>query len=113
MLTLTDTAIKAAKEKLTKYGTEKTRLRIGVSGSGGCEGYGLCLNCEDGELRAKDTELIFEDLIVVIDSKSLGVLFGATIDYEKTLMQEGFVVRSEKIKSYCSCGASFDLKDTK
>jgi iron-sulfur cluster insertion protein len=108
MFTLTDNAIHAAKEKFAKFGSENARLRIGVAGSG-CSGFALCLKCDGGDLRAKDTELKFDDLIVVIDAKSLAVLAGATIDYEKSLMQEGFVLRSEKVQSYCSCGSSFNL----
>lgn len=106
MVVLTDAAMAAGKEKLAKYGKPGEKLRIGVAGSG-CNGYELCLICDGGDLRPKDTELKFGDLLVVMDARSLAFLADATIDYEKTIMNEGFVVRSDKIKSYCSCGTSF------
>lgn len=105
MLTLTPAAILAVKTKLEKAG--HSRLRIGVSGGAGCEGFALALSYEDREPSARDTEFLYDSVCIVIDAKSLALLMGATIDYEKTLMQEGFVLKSDKIQSYCSCGKSF------
>lgn len=105
MLTLTPEAIAAAKTKLQN--SQHVRLRIGIQGSGGCLGGILALSYSDGDLRANDTEFIFDDIKIVVDAKSLALLDGATIDYEKSLMQEGFILKSEKIQSVCSCGKSF------
>jgi iron-sulfur cluster assembly protein len=104
-MTLTPAAVAAAKTKLQN--SQHARLRIGISGGSGCEGFTLALSYSDGDLRANDTEFLFDDIKIVVDGKSLALLIGATIDYEKSLMQEGFILKSEKIQSVCSCGKSF------
>lgn len=101
---LTSAAIAAAKRKLEN--SQHARLRIGIQGSG-CEGFILALSYVDGDLRATDTELMYDGVGIIVDAKSMVLLTGATIDYEKSLMQEGFVLKSDKIKSVCGCGKSF------
>lgn len=102
---LTPAAVAAAKKKLENdlHGA----LRVGLSGSGGCEGMTLVLSYEDGDPFDNDTEFLFSGLKVIVDAKSLVYLKDATIDYEKTLMKEGFVLKSDKIQSTCGCGKSF------
>jgi iron-sulfur cluster assembly accessory protein len=102
-MTLTPEAVAVAKTKLQN--SQHARLRIGIRG-GACEGFTLALSFAD-DLRSNDTEFLFDDLKIVVDAKSLALLMGAVIDYEKSLMQEGFILKSEKIQSVCSCGKSF------
>lgn len=100
---LTDKAISAIQAKLDKDG-DITYLRIGVKG-GSCSGYKIVF---EYEMDKKDTdiELQFQDVRVIVDPKSAKILEGATIDYHKSLIKSGFVLKMDDAK-FCGCGSSF------
>ena len=57
---------------------------------------------------------VFEKLgaRVVVDSASLELLSGATIDFEEEMMRQAFVVAENPQSSAgCGCGSSFQAKD--
>ena len=69
----------------------------------------------DPEAAAAD-DLIFtfegmQDSKVVIDSVSLGLINGSTIDYVEEMMSSSFRVKDNpNSKQYCGCGSSFEPK---
>lgn len=103
---LTEAAIKAAKTQIEKRAIPNTYIRIGVKGSG-CNGHQYVLQFDDKP--TKDTDLTFEfgDVKVVVDDRSIKFLDGTTIDYKKSLKEEGFSFNNPLVKNECGCGRSF------
>jgi iron-sulfur cluster insertion protein len=65
---------------------------------------------------AADDDLIFtydgmSDSKVIIDSVSLGLISGSTIDYVEEMMSSSFRVKDNpNSKQSCGCGSSFEPK---
>jgi iron-sulfur cluster assembly accessory protein len=57
---------------------------------------------DDGDLTFP-----FGDFEAVIDSGSMAMLNGATIDYEDSITKQGLVIENPNAKSTCACGDSF------
>ena len=84
---------------------ESGGLRLGVQG-GGCSG--LTYNIRfDTQPRERDRIFQFEDVRVFVDPKSFIYLHGMILDYEETLMHQGFVFQNPNAKKACGCGSSF------
>jgi len=80
-------------------------LRLGVQG-GGCSGLSYNIRF-DSQPRERDRIFQFEDVRVFVDPKSFIYLHGMTLDWEDTLMQQGFVFRNPNSTKSCGCGTSF------
>jgi iron-sulfur cluster assembly protein len=80
-------------------------LRLGVQG-GGCSGMSYVLRFET---QADDHDKIFEfgDVRVFIDPKSFIYLRGMVLDWEDTLMRQGFLFNNPNATKSCGCGTSF------
>jgi iron-sulfur cluster assembly protein len=80
-------------------------LRIGVQG-GGCSGLSYAMRLDT---KARDRDKIFEAFgaRVFVDPKSLLYLSGTTLEYEETLMRQGFVFVNPNAARSCGCGSSF------
>jgi iron-sulfur cluster assembly protein len=107
-ITLTPAAILAVKNQLEKHEMPDACLRLGVTGSG-CSGFSYVIEFFNGKPRAKDKVFTFDDIKVVIDNKSMIYLNGVTLDFEKTLLKQGFVFINPQEKSKCGCGKSFSI----
>jgi iron-sulfur cluster assembly protein len=80
-------------------------LRLGVIG-GGCSG--LSYNVQfDTQPRERDRVFTFGEVRVFVDPKSFIYLQGMTLDWQETLMQQGFVFVNPNAARTCSCGSSF------
>jgi iron-sulfur cluster assembly protein len=82
-------------------------LRIAISG-GGCNGLSYKLKFAP-EARRGDILVRFEDLPVVVDSKSALYLKGTQVDYSSQLVAGGFKFSNPNAKASCSCGESFTI----
>ena len=80
-------------------------LRLGVQG-GGCSGLSYVIRFENGPAE-RDRIFQFGDVRVFIDPKSFIYLHGMVLDYEETLMHQGFVFRNPNANRSCGCGSSF------
>ena len=102
------TAAEQIKLQLQKRGTPDSFLRLGIKG-GGCSGFSYVIQFEDEAPKSRDT--IFEEhgIKVVIDKKSLIYLNGSTLEWEKTLVKQGFKFLNPNEKSSCGCGHSFTV----
>jgi iron-sulfur cluster assembly protein len=110
---VTPKAVEAIKRQIQKRNVEGTSLRVGIKG-GGCSGFSYVIQFHDGPPHARDKVLDYtaEDgtpVRVVCDPKSLIYLHGATLDWEQTLMQQGFKWINPHEKSSCGCGHSFTV----
>jgi len=90
-----------------------TSLRVGIRG-GGCSGFSYVIEFHDGPPHARDRviDLVAEDgtpVRVVCDPKSLIYLNGSELDWEQTLMHQGFKFRNPQEKTSCGCGHSFTV----
>jgi iron-sulfur cluster assembly protein len=80
-------------------------LRLGVQG-GGCSGMSYVLRFET-ESEEHDNIFEFGGVRVFIDPKSFVYLRGMTLDFEDTLMRQGFVFNNPNATKSCGCGTSF------
>lgn len=80
-------------------------LRLGVQG-GGCSGLSYNISF-DTQPRERDRIFQFCDVRVFIDPKSFIYLHGMVLDYEQTLMRQGFVFHNPNAQKTCGCGSSF------
>ena len=112
-ITVTARAVEMIKKQIQKRGVANTSLRLGIRG-GGCSGFSYVIEFHDGEPRSKDLvfDYVAEDgtpVRVVVDKKSLVFLSGMELDWEQTLMQQGFKFKNPNEKTSCGCGHSFTV----
>jgi len=98
------TRIRSAKAR-EAISPEQGGLRLGVQG-GGCSGLSYNIRF-DTQLRERDRIFQFSDVRVFVDPKSFIYLHGMTLDYQETLMQQGFVFVNPNASKSCGCGTSF------
>ncbi|HUI83042.1 MAG TPA: iron-sulfur cluster assembly accessory protein [Candidatus Binatia bacterium] len=80
-------------------------LRLGVQG-GGCSGLSYVVRF-DTQPRERDRIFQYGDVRIFIDPKSFIYLHGMVLDYEETLMRQGFVFHNPNATKSCGCGSSF------
>src|SRR5271166_3809657 len=80
-------------------------LRLGVTG-GGCSGLSYAIKF-DTHPRERDRIYEFDGVRVFVDPKSFLYLHGMTLDYEETLMRQGFNFINPNSTRSCGCGSSF------
>ena len=106
-LQVTDKAIAKIRVAMEKEGIspEQGGLRLGVQG-GGCSGLSYNIRF-DTQPRERDRVFQFDDVRVFVDPKSFIYLHGMILDYQETLMQQGFVFVNPNSTKSCGCGSSF------
>ena len=104
---LSERAAKKIRVLLEKEGVplDEGGLRIGVQG-GGCSGLSYAMRIDT---HARDRDKVFEEYgaRLFVDPKSFLYLNGTTVDYEETLMRQGFVFQNPNAERSCGCGSSF------
>jgi iron-sulfur cluster assembly protein len=106
-LQVTDRAIRRIRNAMAKEGVspEEGGLRLGVMG-GGCSGLSYSIKF-DTRPRERDRIYDFDGVRVFVDPKSFLYLHGMTLDYEETLMRQGFNFINPNSSRSCGCGSSF------
>ena len=106
-LQVTDRAVKRIRIAMAKEGVspEEGGLRLGVMG-GGCSGLSYSIKF-DTRPRERDRIYDFDGVRVFVDPKSFLYLHGMTLDYEETLMRQGFNFINPNSSRSCGCGSSF------
>ena len=104
---ITDKAISRVRSAMAKEGIapEQGGLRLGVQG-GGCSGLSYNIRY-DTHPRERDRVFQFDDVRVFVDPKSFIYLHGMVLDYQETLIQQGFVFVNPNSTKSCGCGTSF------
>lgn len=108
-ISLTPKAITMAKSRFQKRGTPDAALRLGVRG-GGCSGFNYVIEFSDDPPRERDRVFEFDGVRVYVDKKSLVYLAGSVLDWENTLMQQGFKFKNPQESTSCGCGHSFTVR---
>jgi len=108
-LNVTERAVKRIRTVMEKEGIalHEGGLRLGVSG-GGCSGLSYVIKF-DTHPRERDRVFDFDGVRVFIDPKSFVYLHGMTLDYEETLMRQGFNFINPNATRSCGCGTSFTV----
>jgi iron-sulfur cluster assembly protein len=106
-LQVTDRAVKRIRTAMEKEGVSPAEggLRLGVMG-GGCSGLSYSIKF-DTRPRERDRIYEFDGVRVFVDPKSFVYLHGMTLDYEETLMRQGFNFINPNSSRSCGCGSSF------
>ncbi len=106
-LQVTERALKRIRTTMAKEGVspEEGGLRLGVTG-GGCSGLSYAIKF-DSQPRERDRIYEFDGVRVFIDPKSFLYLHGMILDYEETLMRQGFNFINPNSTRSCGCGSSF------
>ena len=106
---MTERAARRIRELLKKEGltADKGGLRLGVQG-GGCSGLSYAMRIEE---QPRERDNIFEEFgaRIFVDPRSLEYLKGTTLEYEETLMRQGFVFQNPNATRSCGCGTSFTV----
>lgn len=105
---LTPRAVARVRSAMAKEGISPAEggLRLGILG-GGCSGLSYSIRF-DTQPRERDRVFTYDgDVRVFIDPKSFIYLNGMVLDYEETLMRQGFNFINPNSKKSCGCGSSF------
>jgi iron-sulfur cluster assembly protein len=106
---ITDGGVAYAKKRLAARGTPDAAVRLGVRG-GGCSGFNYVIEFSDAPPHPKDVVHQFDGVRFYVDARSLIYLAGSTLDYENTLMFQGFRFKNPQEASRCGCGHSFTVR---
>lgn len=106
-------AVAAIRAQLAKRGTPEGAIRVGIRG-GGCSGFSYSIEFEDNPPRSGDLVLEFAEegkstVRVICDKKSILYLGGSVLDWEKTMMFQGFKFKNPQEVTRCGCGHSFTV----
>ena len=117
---ITKNALKRIRVAMAKEGVspEQGGLRLGVQG-GGCSGLSYSIRF-DSKARERDRTFVFgagvetpndpsgsHPVKVFVDPKSFLYLAGMVLDFEETLMRQGFNFINPNSTKSCGCGSSF------
>ena len=104
---VTDRALKRIRVAMAKenIAPDQGGLRLGVQG-GGCSGLSYNIRF-DTQPRERDRVYDYDGVRVFVDPKSFIYLNGMTLDYEETLMRQGFNFINPNSTKSCGCGSSF------
>jgi len=106
-ITLTPSAIEWVRRIRTKEGKDGEALRLGVK-AGGCSGYSYFMGFTTAR-RPNDLVIEYEGLTVLVDPRSLEILDGTVVDYQRGLLGTGIQFQNPRVKKSCGCGDSFSL----
>jgi iron-sulfur cluster assembly protein len=112
-LSVSPSAVDAIARQLEKRKTPEASLRLGLRG-GGCSGFTYVIEFHDGPPRARDQVLDLtagdgSKVRVIVDPKSMLYLAGTVLEWEQTLMRQGFKFVNPNEKTGCGCGSSFSV----
>jgi len=109
---LTPKALKRIRAAMAKENVspEQGGLRLGIQG-GGCSGLSYNIRF-DTKPRERDRTFVFDDasnapIRIFVDPKSFIYLTGMVLDFEETLMRQGFNFINPNSTKSCGCGSSF------
>lgn len=82
-------------------------VRFGVKATG-CSGFGYVVDLAK-ERRPEETVLEIDGIPLLIDGKSMPLVDGTVIDFQRQGLNAGFVFHNPNAKGECGCGESFTV----
>ena len=110
-IAVTEKALKRIRSAMAKENVngEQGGLRVGITG-GGCSGLSYNIRF-DSQPRERDRVYVYQQdgdkVQIFVDPKSFLYLSGMTLDFEETLMRQGFNFINPHSTKSCGCGSSF------
>jgi iron-sulfur cluster assembly protein len=107
-MTITITA--AANQRMRQFldrAPAAAGIRFGVKRTG-CSGFGYVVDLADS-VGADDHLVEVDGVPVVVDSKSLPLVDGTVIDFQRQGLNAGFVFHNPNATGECGCGESFTV----
>lgn len=104
---LTPAAVDWVKRIREKEGKDGQALRLGVK-AGGCSGFSYFMGFTTAS-RPGDLVVTYDGLTVYVDPRSLEILDGTKVDYQRGLLGSGIQFQNPRVKKSCGCGESFSL----
>jgi iron-sulfur cluster assembly protein len=110
-IAVTEKALKRIRSAMAKEGVsaEQGGLRVGITG-GGCSGLSYNIRF-DSQPRDRDRVYVYQQdgdkVQIFVDPKSFLYLSGMVLDFEETLMRQGFNFINPHSTKSCGCGSSF------
>jgi iron-sulfur cluster assembly protein len=86
---------------------EAAGLRFGVRRTG-CSGWAYEVEIADS-VAADDRVFVDRGVRIVVDAKSLELVDGTEIDFERRGLNARFVFRNPNVTGECGCGESFTV----
>ncbi len=111
VIQVTEKALKRIRSAMAKENVSPAQggLRVGILG-GGCSGLSYSIRF-DTQPRERDRVYRFgeegDEVRIFVDPKSFIYLAGMILDYEETLMRQGFNFINPNSTKSCGCGSSF------
>ena len=105
-VTLTPSAAERVRNFLAARG-HGVGLRLGVRRTG-CSGWAYVVNYAES-VEPGDTVFEQDDLKIVIDSDSIGLVDGTEVDFVRHGLNEAFRFKNPKARGECGCGESFSV----
>jgi iron-sulfur cluster assembly protein len=104
---VTERALERIRAAMEKEGVspEQAGMRLGVQG-GGCSGLSYNIRF-DTQPRERDRVFTFNGVRLFVDPKSFIYLGGMILDYENSLIKQGFNFVNPNASRSCGCGSSF------
>lgn len=106
---VTPAAWSEIRRQFAKLDTKPRAIRVGLRG-GGCSGFTYTFEWDQKDPRAKDLVLREtlgeQELYVYIDHRSLKLLKGTILDYQRSMMSQGFKFHNPNSTGSCGCGES-------
>lgn len=106
-VTLTPAAARQIARLMEREGSKG--LRIGVK-KGGCAGMEYTMDYVT-DVNPMDETVEQDGARVMIAPMAQMFLIGTEIDYENTLLEQGFRFRNPNVSEACGCGESIKFKD--
>ena len=105
LLQVTDAARERIWELISSRNKPTAGIRVGIK-TRGCSGLAYKIEFAD-EIIKGDEKIILNDVMLLIDSKSILFMVGSVMDYVDDKVQSGFVFTNPNQKGSCGCGESF------
>ena len=105
---VTPRAVDELRRMLAEAEPDVVGFRIGVKG-GGCSGYYYAYDFATKIRPGRDAAFDLDGVTLVVDNRSLELLKGSTLDWERNLMSYGFKWTNPNARGDCGCGESFNV----
>lgn len=107
LISMTEKAVKAAKDLAEAEGISHTSIRLRVIG-GGCAGFSYDMFFSES-VNEMDETFEFDGVKIIVDPLSLQYLDNIEVDFIDGPFGSGFKFNNPNVTGSCGCGSSFSV----